>query len=220
MPLAPAGRISQIHDMVVWRRAGLYLSLFQDQRGMENLPLELAMSRDGEHFAYVQRGEAFIPEGGPDDWDSLELLPSTPLEVGDEVWFYYGGSNRAKAGQLRRTSAGLARSRQDGFTCLQVKSGKSAGAVTTVPMRSAGPFRIFVNADCGADGSIRVELLGADGQPLPGHSPSSCRAVTGDSVRIPVKWSGGEEVRAEGSFRIRFHLQGARLRFYAFGFDP
>jgi len=222
MPIVPAGRISQIHDMVVWRDAGLYLSLFQDQRSMESLPLELAVSRDGVHFTYVQRGEPFIAEGGPNDWDSLELLPSSPVVVGSEVWFYYGGSARGK-GQPdagRRTSAGLARVRRDRFTCLQVQGGRDSGSITTVPFAPAGRCRLFVNADCGAEGSIRVELQGADGRPLPQYGAADCRPVAGDNVHIPVTWSQRPDVRAEGRFRICFHVQGPQVRLYAFGFDP
>jgi hypothetical protein len=174
------------------------------------------------HFTYVQRGEPFIAEGGPNDWDSLELLPSSPVVVGDEVWFYYGGSARGKGqpDEGRRTSAGLARVRQERFTCLQVQDGRNCGSITTVPFAPAARCRLSVNADCGAEGSIRVELLGTDGRPLPQYAAADCRLITGDSVRIPVTWSQRRDLRAEGRFRICFHLQGPHVRLYAFGFDP
>ena len=221
MPLVPSGILSQIHDMVVWRDAGLYLSLFQDQRSKESLPLELAISRDGEHFVYVQPGEPFIPEGGPDDWDSLELLPSPPVDRGEEIWFYYAGSARGhgKPDEGRRTSAGLARARKDGFTCLQPAGGRTAGSLTTVPFQPAGRCRLFVNAAC-ADGKIRVELLGADGRPLEHHAAAQCRPVTGDGVHLPVAWADGEVARPSGPFRIRFSLEGRDVRIFSFGFDP
>jgi hypothetical protein len=224
LPMIPAGRLSQIHDMVVWREGDLYLGLFQDQRSPECMPLELAVSRDGEHFVYPKPGEPFIAEGGAGRWDNRELLPSTPLRVGDELWFYYGGAGPTprieSPNDLYWTvSCGLARSRVEGLTCLQpVKEGDS-GSLTTVPFRAPESCRLTVNAACSPGSVLRVELCSPEGKPLPGYGRTDCQPVSVDSVRTPVTWERGPVIAVESQFCIRFFLEGAGVRLYAFGFE-
>ena len=38
----------------------------------------------------------FVPRGGEGSYDEFGIeTPSQPFEVGDEIWFYYGGNERA-----------------------------------------------------------------------------------------------------------------------------
>ncbi len=221
-PIIPAGQRSQIHDMIVWQQAGLYLGLFQDQRNLEELTLELAVSRDGEHFTCFSPGEPFIPPGAAGEWDEREPLPSVPLQVGEEMWFYYGGSRVTQGGTEMdyRTCAGLARARLDGYSCLRAREGAGIGMLTTVPFRVAEPVRLIVNASCDRDNALRVELLDAAGAVLPGYGREECVPITTDEVYGSVKWQGGPQIGSPAQIGLRFYLEGPRARLYSFGFAP
>ena len=218
-PMVPAGQLSQIHDLVVWQQAGLYLGLFQDQRGLEALPLELAYSRDGEHFLYPAPGQEFIDLGAPGEWDEREPCPSVPVQVGDEMWFYYCGSFVPPGGEDMEhyTSAGLARARLDGYTCLRPT--ETAGTLTTVPFRAGGPVRVVVNATCDAANTLRVEVLTVEGEVVAGYGRGECLPVREGGVYVPVAWGGRKTVEAGESFCLRFWLEGTGVRLYSFGFE-
>jgi hypothetical protein len=218
-PIIPAGQRSQIHDTIVWQQAGLYLCLFQDQRGLEALPLELAVSRDGEHFTYFAPGEAFLPLGAPGEWDEREPCPSVPLRVGDEMWFYYCGSTLPPGGTDLdyRTCAGLARARLDSYTCLRPR--EESGALTTVPFQVAEPVRVVVNATCDEPNPLRVEVLTAEGQAVAGYGRQECLPVTADGLYLPVAWQRSSTIAPTAAFSLRFHLEGPQTRLYSFGFE-
>ncbi len=219
-PIVPAGQLSQIHDMTVWQEAGLYLCLFQDQRSPTSLPLELAVGRDGEHFVYPAPGQPFLSETPPGRADSLELLPSVPLRVGEEMWFYYAVPvpDETTEELFWLVCAGLARSRAEGYMCVQ-PCRPVGGSLTTVPLQSAGPVRLWVNASCHAAGPLRVELTDSAGVPLPGYGREQCLPVTSDGLRLAVSWQSGSEIRTREALRVRFLFGGPEIRLFAFGFE-
>ena len=63
VPMVPSGPESQIHDTVVFPYRGYYLALFHAQHDANFLDVELATSRDGEHFVHVKRGHKVLPLG-------------------------------------------------------------------------------------------------------------------------------------------------------------
>ena len=66
-----------------------------------------------------------------------------------------------------------------------------------------------------------MELLDAEGTPLPGYAYADAVPLHGDSVRMPVRWKAGQDVGPQSGkpVRLRFHLRDCKL--YAFQFhDP
>lgn len=63
---------------------------------------------------------------------------------------------------------------------------------------------------------LRVELLDAQGQPIPGFSAADGTPITTDSVRHIVRWKDNPDCQLLQAhpIRLRFHLKNARL--YAF----
>ena len=77
----------------------------------------------------------------------------------------------------------------------------------------------MLNVSTSAVGSVRVELQGPDGAPLPGHAMADCAEIWGDEIARPVRW--GERTRLPADVarvRVRFVLKDADL--YSFRFVP
>jgi len=70
--------------------------------------------------------------------------------------------------------------------------------------------QMLVNFDS-RGGSLKVEVLDADGKVIPGYSRDDCEPLKGQSVRQPVTWKSKKELPAGGPVRFRFLLEHARL---------
>jgi hypothetical protein len=149
--------------------------------------------------------EAFILPGiDPDRWGNrsnyvaLGLVPTGPGELS----LYHKSGHRYTL-------------RTDGF--VSIHAGAEPGELVTRPLVFTGD-RLVVNARTSAAGSIRVELLGDDGLPLPGFELSTCREVVGDMIDGEVRWEGDPslQVHAGSPVRIRFVMTECDL--YSFRF--
>lgn len=188
---------------------------FLPDQGSSTEPTFMA-SRDGVTF--YRWLEPVIPRDAPKDrsgnrsnymaWGLVQL-------PGDEKHYsvyateaYYSGPDT----RLRRFEY-----RVDGFVALE--AGHEGGRLVTKPIVHGGSL-LELNYDAGSDGMVRVGLLGADGQPLPGYRVEDCQALSGDSVAATVRWTPGSDVRATAGKAIRlvFELRDAKL--YSFRFVP
>jgi hypothetical protein len=235
-PMMPSGPQNQIHDLFVWPYAGYYLGMFQYQHGPDFLDIELAMSRDGEHFVHIKPERKLIAAGKPGDFDWQWILPSMPLTVRDELWLYYGGlgpplGKRAEppvalSGEHVHGSVGLATLRRDGFTHVQLPAGTRTGQLTTVPfvLKDRQPLRLHVNAECSPQARLTIELLDAEtGQPLAGYSRSDNTPCQANGVRQIVRWGERDVVPALNGKRLalRFWFEGDGVspKLYAYGWS-
>ena len=68
-------------------------------------------------------------------------------------------------------------------------------------------------------GSLRVEVLGANGKPLPGYRAEDCLPVTGDSTDLLVRWKrhAGIHLPGDQPVSLRFLLDKTDL--YSFWID-
>ena len=160
-------------------------------------------------------------------------MPIQPLEVGDELRFYYGGMSvhhdfwyLAEQQGLDLPEAhdpelvmnghtlNLATLRRDGYVSFD--AGIRNGYVETKPVFSTAP-RLFINGKCAEDGYIAVEIMDGWGNVWDGYGRDDCRPFSGDDVHHQVSWSDGGEVnKIPGSIKLRFHLRNAEL--YGFQF--
>ena len=60
---------------------------------------------------------------------------------------------------------------------------------------------------------MRCEVLGADGEPLPGNTLAACDEIYGDEIERAVSWGGRTEVKPVMGkpIRLRFVLSDADL---------
>jgi hypothetical protein len=198
--------------------------------------IQLAWSRDlktwqrlGDRKPFI--GPSRIDSGRLGVFDRTQLLPtSSPVEHGDELWFYYTGlkcrdlpydyrpdmTPRPKSEwtpeELADVKEGtgavcLAVLRRDGFVSLD--AGDTSGQVTTKALPVTGDT-LYLNLSA-AQGEARVELVQA-GQVIPGYSFDDCVSIQADGVRCPVRWKNAEFSQLKGEMvQLRISLRNASL---------
>ena len=192
--------------------------------------LELVTSRDGIHWlreecdTALQNSNSLQSMSRPPllnigkfrQFDRGMVLAPPPVLVGDQLWLYYTGYDELHDLLPYRSAIGLARLRKDGFASLDADA--SPGEVLT--KRFAGVSGALEVNCTASGGSIRVELLDADGRVIPGYGRDECEALTGDSVRQTVTWKGKKEFPANGGpVRFRFIVERASLYWFMAGAD-
>ena len=210
-PAVRNGKVQQIHDASVWKYHQYYLALYQYQRRGDDMAIELAMSRDGENFVYIQPGSEVVRRGAAGEWDCDMIGPSVPLADEEEIKIYYSGYRFSKTKLIEGEHAcGLATLRLDGFTHVTLEDGRDQGSVTTIPVDRGAATELLVNASCTDGNRIEVELVDpTTGEPLPRFSRKECTIIKTDSLAHRVSW-GRRQLADVGraSFQIRFHLTG------------
>jgi hypothetical protein len=174
----------------------------------------------------------------------MVTIPSKPIEVGEHLYVFHGGSrnhhdwwitgareglNVPEATDLNKVeySLGLAKLRLDGFASLDAGPARR-GIIITRPLITDG-VSLIINARCRGSGSIVAEILDVHDAVLRGFSRQECDEFAGDSVRHTMSWKGntaipvGSTVRAdypkaevERFRKVRFYLSDAEL--YSFEF--
>jgi len=190
--------------------------------GPNAFDVRLAVSRDGKTFHRVGGWAPFLRLGPTGRFDSKMVwaLPN-PIRMGDELWFYYAGSNtdhagqRAPAASKKLTGIGRAVMRLDGF--VSADADYAGGEIVTPVIRFAGKS-LQLNLDTSGGGCVRVELLDVQGQPIPGFTRNDATPLCGNSVRMPATWGKTRDVSnlAGKPVKLRFLMRDCKL--YAFQF--
>lgn len=180
--------------------------------------LELVTSHDGMRWFREEGERPPILELGKDGtWDDgMHYTPQHPLVVDGRLWLYYGGFDCTHAAPPPwHGSIGLATLRKDGFASLD--AGATTGTILTKRLSgAAGPLRVNYRAEAG--GSLRVEVLDANGKVIAGYGRDECRALTGDSLDQAVTWTNRDKLPAGGPLiRLRFTMENASLFSFAAG---
>ncbi len=196
---------------------------FSNQEGPGEL--QLAVTRDLEQWERPFRTPC-VPRGRIGEWDcGFFCCQSRALEVGDEVWLYYGGSNythgtpclyRAEnTGRLTKYTGAIGLAIWDRDRFVSADAPAEGGTITTVPLTFSGN-RLALNARTQSGGSIVISLCDAAGTPLPGFEHSE--PITGDSLRHAVAWNGNGDVStlAGKVVSLRFEMKSAELFAFAF----
>lgn len=194
------------------------------------MDVRLVYSRDGHTFVATDHGTPFLAPRGEGHWDAYMVsVTSQPIEMGDELWFYHGGTKlhhdwwcgppegidhddvREAEPRMRDAYAmGVAKLRKDGFASLD-GSRERPGYVLTKPFKSAGDG-LTINARCRPGGSIRVAVLDSDRNPLPGRTDEQCDAFTGDACAHRVTWGGASSLGTPGKWRqLLFMIRDAEI---------
>ncbi len=178
-------------------------------------------SRDGQ--AFHRWDEAFLRPGREaegrwiygDNYQSYGLFetkaeaPGLPNEIS---LHFIEGAWRDEQHRLRRYTMRL-----DGFVSLNAPF--AGGIATTVPLTFTGQ-RLTLNFETSAAGSLRVAILDAAGQALPGFGLADCDELFGDTVDRTVTWRDSADLAALAgrTIRLQFSLKDADL--YSFQFQP
>jgi hypothetical protein len=188
------------------------------------LSVGMVVSRDGIHWTWPSL-EPYIPQGPAGSGRSGQLYSQVGLlKVDDEIYQYHAATDfrhNSNLGtdytleQLRGASR-IFRTvqRLDGFVSADFAD--AGGELITPPLSFSGKY-LRLNIDA-TKGQGQVELLDADGNPIPGFELAACRKITSNSVRQPVSWKDRSDLSTlKGRpSRIRFQMPGVKL--YAFQF--
>ncbi|MET0235061.1 MAG: hypothetical protein ABW224_10520 [Kibdelosporangium sp.] len=185
--------------------------------------LELTASQDLVNWSRPAR-DALVTDRGINSWDwGFQMGGTSFVTTGDEVRFYYGsfaGDHSCAAEQVPslcrkatgNSKVGLLTWKRDRFVAFRAASG--GGSVTTRTLAPTGN-RVTVNANPGS-GELRVELLDADGVPVPGYKAENATPITGDTLNATATWGTTTALPSTGGpFRLRFHLTSGDLYSYS-----
>ena len=229
-----------VYGLCQYRMGGLHLGLMSVLRMVDNeMDVQLVHSRDGLRWRRGMKRQPFIRPQGVGYWDAHMVgVTSPPIEVGDELWFFHGGTdfhhdwwlvgqregiNHPEALDPMGCGAGfglgLATLRKDGYASLYSNPYRS-GIVITRPLISMGT-ELLINAVCFPGGSVAVEVLDRHDQVVPGCSIDECDPFTEDAVAHRMTWNGRSQIpagREEGFYwrKLKFRLCDAELFSFTF----
>ena len=195
------------YTMVQCEYSGIYLGFLNVfHRTSNHMDVQLVFSRDRKNWQRANKRQPWLPLGTPDKWDQGMVTSSSAIiEVGDELFFYYGGCSchhdywiwgpregldhpEATDPDLIRFGLGLARLRKDGFVSFDAGSVRE-GMLVTRPFSSEGES-LTINAKCGGNGYIKIEVLDQYDEIIEGRSKEACDVFTADSTAHNVTWNG------------------------------
>jgi hypothetical protein len=184
------------------------------------LDIRFAVSRDGINFSRPGRGP-YIGLGVEGSWDDSALYMTTGMIRRDEeIWQYYAGydfTHGAYKVNREKNKGIISRvvQRLDGF--VSADAAYAGGELTTAPVVFSGS-RLELNVDAGVAGSVQVEMLDGDGNPIPGFTLVEADAIKLNHIARTVTWRGKDDVSALAGapVRLRFVMRDAKL--YAFRF--
>lgn len=224
------------YGFMSWRAGDLHLGFLTVLHQVKNdMDFYLLYSRDGLNWSRLADHRPFVSREPVGSYDCFGAeLSNPPLEVGDELWIYYGGMQvhhdwwfvggpqGLEAEELTDPEYAmnghhlcLSTLRKDGY--VSIDAGIREGYLETKPLFSAAPH-LFINGRCEMNGSIRAEITDTWGNVWEGFGGPDCTPLTGDSVRHQLNWTGGPVVnRIPGSVKLRFILQNAELYGFEFG---
>lgn len=158
--------------------------------------------------------ESFIRPGiGLDNWVSRSNYPAlNVVQTGlDELSMYVNEAYAQEGAHLKRYTLRL-----DGFASLHAPY---AGGNMVTKVFTFDGKELEINFSTSAAGEIRIELLDAEGTPIPGFTRNEAEAVIGNETGRTVRWKGSADVSALAgkSVRMRVYMKDADL--YAFKFN-
>ena len=195
--------------------------------------VRLVYSRDGKRWFHLNKRQPILNPSGEGEWDAFMVTVSNaPIEVGDELFIFFGGScnhhdwylssreglDHPEATQKAKLdySLGLAKLRLDGFCSLDAGPARR-GIFITRPLISDGT-KLVVNARCHPGGSIAAEVVNVKDEVFPGYSRQDCDVFTGDSTKHIFSWKGKEELPAAAKDRADYPKaeisRFRKIRFY------
>lgn len=196
----------------------MYEAQADSPRTME---VQLAWSWDMVNWTRPPQRPQFLPLGEPGQWDQGMIVTArAPVMMQDQLWFYYGGTDKVHDEPRVSAAIGLATLRLDGFCSMQSRGEAGWLISRREPFREP---RVTINARTSAAGWVVAEILDRQNRVLSGFSREDCVPFSGDAVRHELTWRTARfspELQRD-DYKLRFWLKDADLYSYLpAGLDP
>ncbi|MCE9553373.1 MAG: hypothetical protein K8T91_08355 [Planctomycetes bacterium] len=205
----------QTYAMPAFYYQGVYLGLvavFSPKP--DRTHAELAWSPDTITWHRIDLGTPLIANAtreGAYDWGCV-YAGVAPIVCGDTIRIYYGGSN-GRHGGFRDGFLCLATLERDRFAGWAADAESGDGAIITKPLR-LDAARIELNV-AAPQGQVTVELLDANGTPLPEFSGEDAKTFRNvDSLSLAAEWATPLKSLKGQPVRLKLTLRQATV--YAF----
>ena len=212
----------QIYSLNGWIYEGIQFGLLwslEQPGGSEEMDFFLTTAREDHpwNLEWVYQDQPFIPRGSAGSFDSRWIQPATNIvNWKDKHWIYYVGRPVSHSGQGSAeapTGIGLATVSLDRFVSLT--GSEQLGWFTTRPFVVEG--RVFEVNLAAPNGELAVEVLDAEGHPIPGYSREEAIVLRQvDGLRLPVRWKNRGDLSQLRERAVRFRLWLRRGSIYAF----
>ena len=176
-----------------------------DTKDVNATDILLMSSRAGSRTYDRLFTEAFIRPGlDPARWINRanyvaqNILPTGPKEMS----IYHRSGDRYTL-------------RTDGF--VSVHAGAEQGELLTRPIKFEGSS-LRLNASTSAVGEIRVGILDADGNEIPGFKLTECKALYGDDLDLQIQWKDGSDVSSLSGKTVQLKFQMKECDLFAYRF--
>ena len=210
----------EFHTSPVFIHEGVYFSinqLFTRENG--TIDNELIFSRDGLRWDRRFARQPMLVRGGKKFFDASFLLTNgNPIEIGEEIWFYYGGNrglvrfpnpdeqDMPKRATEFASGIGLAKIKRDRFVGIapdpraalrnwnpndpKRKPEPPANTIgqITLKARDLTKVKTITLNAAAAHGSVRLEVLNEDGYRLRGYTKDDAVPMTTDQLAHEVHW--------------------------------
>lgn len=206
----------EYYGMTVFRLHDLFFGMRQSYDRADGLLYpEPVWSVDGEHWDAIGTHPAMLPLGPEGSWDAgMNLLAESPIAVGDELRFYYGGFAKSHNEAENPCGIGLATAERDRIVGLR-PSGEEPGYVLTRPFIVPEGATLTVNATVNEGGTIRAELRTDNNKTIAGFALEDCAPVSKSGFAESITWGEKSLAGVAGQeVRLRFELKDAALFTY------
>ncbi len=202
---------TEIYSMKVFPYESVYIGLVQVFHARPEtcyLDVQLAVSHDSINFTRVADRSPFIPVGPVGSWDRFNqsLANNSPILVGDELRFYYGGRTyrhgpyKGEDTGPKGGGIGFVTVKKDRFVSLEASY--DGGEILTKPLILIGS-NLHINAKSDF-GEILIEVLD-----LAGNNIARSKTIRNDSLDILVDWKRGSLKDVKSPVVLRFTLRNA-----------
>lgn len=179
----------------------------------------LGFSRDGFHWARPGRRPFLGVDEKAGAWNggNMQSVGAGCLLVGDRLFFYSSGRKRNDESWDANAATGVFFLRRDGFASLD--AGDKPGTVTTQAVTFSGS-RLFVNFEARDGGTLRAEVLDAEGRPIAPFTRANSVPIGRDTTRQAMEWRGTNGLSALNGTPVRFRFHVRRGSLYSFWVSP
>lgn len=178
------------------------------------MDVQLAWSWDLINWTRNPGREPLIPRGKKGQFDcGMIYTARAPVQVNDQLYFYYGGFDGPHNSPKSKGNIGLAILRLDGFCSMHADDTEgwliSRREILTRP-------QVTINAKTADEGYITAEILDEDNNVIDGFSRRQCIPFRGDSIRHVLQWNTKSFTKSQKKVekKFRFYIKNADLYSY------